>query len=149
MWPPPRSYHTATLVEFSETVWKVYVIGGKGKIDLENDVYELEITIAGENNVVDPDADESISRALMARGACFARETFGCLKSSEILAVATPQPPPARSNARRVVAAFPSREWAGRRQGVATREKACESDHTKGRVARGQGRHAIEERSWR
>jgi hypothetical protein len=30
VWPPPRSYHTATLVTF-ETTWNIYVIGGKGR----------------------------------------------------------------------------------------------------------------------
>jgi hypothetical protein len=50
VWPPPRSYHTATLVVSSETQWKMFVIGGKGKIDLEEPVYELKISVTGEES---------------------------------------------------------------------------------------------------
>ena len=44
VWPPPRSYHTATMIFDSETEWKMFVVGGKGKVDLESDVYELKIS---------------------------------------------------------------------------------------------------------
>lgn len=50
VWPAPRSYHTSSLVVNSETSWKVFVIGGKGKIDLENEVYELIISPTGESS---------------------------------------------------------------------------------------------------
>ena len=48
VWPPPRSYHTSTLIIVSETSWKLYVIGGKGKIDIEEQVYELKISLTDE-----------------------------------------------------------------------------------------------------
>ena len=50
VWPPPRSYHTSTLVVHSDTSWKLFVIGGKGKVDLENEVYELKVSVTGETS---------------------------------------------------------------------------------------------------
>lgn len=62
VWPPPRSYHTSTLVIHSDTSWKLFVIGGKGKIDLENEVYELKISLTGNTSRPTTPGEENVKK---------------------------------------------------------------------------------------